>query len=78
MDISMYNALAGQQLFIPGYGHATVADVGGGSIIEKNLGVARTKWIDLGYSDNDWQEWGTWVTVYFLAPAPASIPYLLQ
>jgi 3D (Asp-Asp-Asp) domain-containing protein len=78
MDISMYNAIAGQQLFIPGYGYATVADVGGGSIIETNLGIPRTKWIDLGYSDSDWQEWGNWVTVYFLAPAPATIPYVLQ
>jgi hypothetical protein len=35
-------------------------------------------WIDLGYSDEDWQNWGGMVTVYFLAPAPATIPAALQ
>lgn len=66
-----YNQLAGTRVYIPGYGEAVVADVGGGFPDGR-------AWIDLGYSDSDWQEWSGWVTVYFLAPAPASIPYFLK
>lgn len=66
-----YNQLAGARVYIPGYGEALVADVGGGFPDGR-------AWIDLGYSDSDWQEWSGWVTVYFLAPAPASIPYFLK
>lgn len=68
---SLYNQLAGTQVYIPGYGLAVVADVGGGL---SNGGL----WIDLGYSDEDWQAWTSIVTVYFLAPAPAVIPVVLQ
>jgi uncharacterized protein YabE (DUF348 family) len=78
VDISVYNLIAGQQLYISGYGSAVVADVGGGSIIEQNLGIPRTQWIDLGYSDNDFQDGPGWVTVYFLTPVPPSIPFFLQ
>jgi uncharacterized protein YabE (DUF348 family) len=68
---SLYNQLAGTQVYIPGYGVAVVADVGGGL---SNGGL----WIDLGYSDEDWQGWSSMVTVYFLVPAPAVIPVVLQ
>jgi uncharacterized protein YabE (DUF348 family) len=60
-----YNYMQGQPIYVPGYGHATIEDVGGG--------IPGKAWIDLGYSDSDWQEWGAWVTVYFLTPAPANI-----
>jgi resuscitation-promoting factor RpfB len=63
---SLYLALEGQRLFIPGYGLASIEDVCGGCVGKP--------WVDLGYSDSDYQEWGQWVTVYFLAPAPATIP----
>jgi len=66
-----YSQLAGAQVYVPGYGLAVVADVGGGFPDGR-------AWIDLGYSDADWQNWGGWVTVYFLAPAPASVPYFLE
>jgi uncharacterized protein YabE (DUF348 family) len=66
-----YLQLAGQRVYIPGYGVATIADVGGGYPDGR-------PWIDLGYSDSDWEEWGDWVTVYFLEPAPDSIPYILK
>ncbi len=65
---SLYLALEGQRLYIPGYGFATIADVCGGCVGKP--------WVDLGYSDSDYQDWGQTVTVYFLAPAPASIPPL--
>ena len=67
----LYNQLAGTQVYIPGYGVAVIGDVGGG-FPDGRLGI------DLGYSDADWQNWGSMVTVYFLAPAPATIPTPLQ
>ena len=78
VDISFYNEMAGQQIYVTGYGTAVIADVGAGRIIEANLGIPRTRWIDLGYGDADWQEWGGYVTVYFLAPAPTAMPSVLQ
>jgi uncharacterized protein YabE (DUF348 family) len=65
-----YLAMGGQQLYIPGYGYATIEDTCGG--------CKGKPWIDLGYSDSDWQQWNSWVTVYFLTPVPANIIYDLQ
>ena len=62
--------MEGLQLYIPGYGTATIEDVCGGCVGKP--------WVDLGYSDSDYQDWGQWVTVYFLAPAPANIPRLFE
>jgi uncharacterized protein YabE (DUF348 family) len=66
----LYRAMRGQQLYIPGYGYASVEDACGGCVGKP--------WIDLGYSDDDYQQWGGWVTVYFLAPAPANPIYVLN
>ena len=70
MRYDWYMAMGGQQLYIPGYGYATIEDVCGG--------CNGKPWIDLGYSDSDWQQWNSWVTVYFLAPVPPNIIYDLQ
>ncbi len=78
VDPSTYGYLVGQKVFIPGYGNAVVGDIGGGYIIEKELGVPRELWIDLGYADNNYQEAPGWVTVYFLMPAPATIPAFMK
>lgn len=78
VDPDMFAYLNGQQLYIPGYGYAVVGDVGGGYIIEQNLGISRYKWIDLGFDDNNIQDMGGWITVYFLAPAPSTIPSILN
>ena len=78
VDPSTYGYLVGQRVFIPGYGNAVVGDIGGGYIIEKELGVPRTLWIDLGYADNNYQEAPGWVTVYFLAPAPVTITAFMK
>lgn len=78
VDYSFYPYLAGMRVYIPGYGIATIGDTGGGPIIETALGVPRHKWIDLGYNDNNIGGLSGWVTVYFLAPAPAEIPYFLK
>lgn len=66
----LYMGMRGQPLFIPGYGFATVEDACGGCVGKP--------WIDLGYSDNDYQTWGSWVTVYFLTPVPSNIYYVLD
>lgn len=78
VDYSIYSYLAGMRVYIPGYGVATIGDTGGGPIIETAFGVARTQWIDLGYDDNNIGALSGWVTVYFLEPAPAEIPYFLK
>ncbi len=57
----------GTPLYIPNYGEAVAGDTGGG---------VKGRVIDLGYSDNDYQEWSGSVDVYLLAPAPAQIPPL--
>ena len=66
-----YLALKGTRVYIPGYGNAVVADVGGGFPDGR-------AWIDLGYSDSEYVGWSQWVTVYFLAPAPLEVPWFLQ
>jgi len=78
VDYSIYSYLAGMKVYIPGYGIATIGDTGGGPIIESAFGVPRTKWIDLGFNEGEMRDMTGWVTVYFLAPAPAEIPYFLK
>jgi 3D (Asp-Asp-Asp) domain-containing protein len=78
VDYSIYSYLAGMKVYIPGYGVATIGDTGGGPIIETALGVQRTQWIDLGFDEGSMVDMTGWVTVYFLAPAPAEIPYFLK
>ena len=58
-------------VYVPGYGHAVIADVGGG--------IPGRHWIDLGYSDADYVPWASWVTVYFTTPIPpaSEILYVL-
>lgn len=65
----LYQSMRGQSLYIPGYGYATVEDACGG---------CSAQWIDLGYSDDDFQAWFSWVTVYFLTPVPQNIIYILE
>lgn len=70
LSTNLYFSLKGQPLFIPGYGFATVEDACGG--------CAGKPWIDLGFSDNDYEPWFSWVTVYFLTPVPQNIVYILE
>jgi hypothetical protein len=67
-----YLAMGGQPLYIPGYGFATIEDVCGGC---QGRGIP---WIDLGYSDQDWQPWSSDVIVYFLTPVPANVIHVLE
>jgi uncharacterized protein YabE (DUF348 family) len=78
VDPDMYSFLQGQRVYIPGYGYGVIGDVGGGYIVEDLIGVSRYRWIDLGFDDNNIIDMDGWLTVYFLAPAPASIPPVMQ
>lgn len=64
-----YSLFKGDKIYVPGYGIGTIADVGGG--------IPGKYWIDLGYSDSDWEQWSQNVTIYFLAPVPADAPAVL-
>lgn len=64
-----YSWMRGQQVYIPGYGVAVIADVGGG--------IPGRYWVDLGYSDDDFKSWASNVTMYFLTPVPGSYPTIL-
>ena len=64
-----YSSLAGTGVYVPGYGFATVEDIGGG--------FPDRYWIDLAYSEDDFVAWGDYVTLYFLTPVPATIQYVL-
>ncbi len=73
MNYDWYLSLRGMRVFIPGYGTAVIADNNG------SCGFPDCRpWIDLGFSDADYEEWSGWVTVYFLAPAPLEIPWFLK
>ena len=67
---SWYLSMQGQQLYIPGYGFASVEDVCGGCV--------GRPWIDLGYSDHDFEPWHSWITVYFLTPVPPNVIHVLE
>ena len=56
------------RMYIPGYGEAIAADTGGGVI---------GRWIDLGYSDEDYVAWHSNVTVYFLWPPPDNVVWII-
>lgn len=51
------------KVYIPGYGFASVEDVGGGV-------PWSTNWVDLGYKAENYVPWSEPVEVYFLAPIP--------
>ena len=71
MVYSWYLAFGGDQLYIPGYGYATVGDVGGG------LPPSNHYWVDLAWTDADYQPMAGWTTVYFLTPVPTNLVYIL-
>jgi len=64
-----YNLLAGQRVYIPGYGIAVIADIG--------AGIPGKQWIDLGFSDSDYESWHQNVTLYFLTPIPPNVQWNL-
>lgn len=59
----------GDRVYVPGYGVGAVLDTGGG--------IPGRYWIDLGYSEEDYVSWHQTVTVYFLAPVPSNLMWVL-
>ncbi len=51
------------EMYVPGYGFAKAGDTGGG---------VKGKFVDLGFSDNDYQSWHWWTDIYLLTPVPPS------
>ena len=70
MVYSWYLAFGFDRLYIPGYGFATVGDVGGGP-------PGSHYWIDLGWTDAEYQPLSGMMTVYFLTPVPKNLVYVL-
>ena len=66
---SWYNGLEMQPVYVPGYGHAIIADSG--------YGIPGTYWIDLGFDDDNFVSWHDWTVIYFLTPVPAYVPAVL-
>jgi 3D (Asp-Asp-Asp) domain-containing protein len=57
----------GTILYVEGYGYGEAADTG-------NIGP---RWIDLGYTDEDFVGWHRNVTVYFVWPPPEKIVWII-
>lgn len=68
---SWYNMMRGWSVYIPGYGFATIEDIG--------AGIAGGHWIDLGFTDEEYERWHSWTTLYFIPPVPSLdvIPWIL-
>jgi uncharacterized protein YabE (DUF348 family) len=70
MVYSWYLAFGYDRLYIPGYGFATVGDVGGGP-------PGSHYWVDLGWTDADYQPMSGSTIIYFLTPVPKNLVYIL-
>jgi uncharacterized protein YabE (DUF348 family) len=67
VQLSWYRMFALHPVYVPGYGHAVIADVCGG--------CAGQMLIDLGYSEDNYDPMPNgWTTLYFLSPAPDFVP----
>ena len=68
---SWFNLMRGWPVFVPGYGPGTIQDIG--------AGFSDRDWIDLGFTDEEYEAWHDWTTLYFLTPVPSpdQIPWIL-
>jgi resuscitation-promoting factor RpfB len=67
---SWYNQTQGQSVYVNTYGYATIEDIG--------AGFSDRHWIDLAWTDEEYAGWSGWVTLYFLAPVPANVMWILE
>lgn len=65
-----YRRFGGQSVYVPDYGKAVIADVGGG--------IPGRRWIDLAFDDDNFENRTGETTLYFLTPVPADITWVLQ
>jgi hypothetical protein len=69
--LTWYRALKFATVYVPNYGAGTIGDVGA-------FTPDRTRpWIDLGFTDADYESWHGWVTIYFTTPVPFYVPAIL-
>jgi uncharacterized protein YabE (DUF348 family) len=68
---SWFNLMRGWAVFVPGYGSGSIQDIG--------AGFSDRDWIDLGFTDEEYEAWHDWTTLYFLTPVPSAdqIPWIL-
>ena len=68
---SWFNQMRGWPVFVPGYGPGSIQDIG--------AGFSDRDWIDLGFTDENYEAWHDWTTLYFLTPVPPldQIPWIL-
>jgi uncharacterized protein YabE (DUF348 family) len=69
VTLQWYRLMSGTNVYVPGYGKAVIADVGGG--------IPGKYWIDLAYLDDTYVPWSSTVMLYFLTPVPENITYIL-
>ncbi|HEY9076561.1 MAG TPA: ubiquitin-like domain-containing protein [Anaerolineaceae bacterium] len=69
VSLPWYRSMAGQRVYIPGYGVGVIADTGGG--------IPGRYWIDLGYDEDNFVNWHQTVTLYFLTPVPGNVLWIL-
>lgn len=69
VSAAWYPSMASLPVYVPGYGYGTIADSG--------YGIPGTRWIDLGYDDENYVGWHHWTTIYFLTPIPSNIMAVL-
>lgn len=68
---SWFNLMRGWSVFVPGYGPGSIQDIG--------AGFSDRDWVDLGFTDEEYEAWHDWTTLYFLTPVPPldQIPWIL-
>jgi resuscitation-promoting factor RpfB len=68
VSLAWYRMLAGQRVYVTGYGFGVIGDTGGG--------MRDVPWIDMGFDEDSFKTsaFVGWVTMYFLMPAPANVP----
>jgi uncharacterized protein YabE (DUF348 family) len=68
---SWFNQMRGWPVYVPGYGSGSIQDIG--------AGFSDRDWIDLGFTDDEYEAWHDWTTLYFLTPVPSldQIPWIL-
>lgn len=69
VTLSWYRIIRGLRVYVPGYGYGVIADVGGG--------IPGRPWIDLGYDEENFEPFVGWTTMYFVAPPPENVSWIL-
>ncbi len=72
-----FGVVAADPRIIPYYTRVYVPSYGVGEILDTGGPRSSPYWIDLGYSDEDFQGWSRLWEIYLLTPVPETVNYLL-